>query len=125
LNSFPKIPIRNWRLTYNGLAQFDLFSNLFSALDLTHGYNSTYNINGFTSLIRYSEVNGAVDSKDALGNYLPFYQFSQITLFEQFVPLLGVDMRFKNNVTMNVEYRKSRALSFGLANSQLAQQKDQ
>jgi len=125
LSSFPKIPIPNWRLTYNGLSKMDLFSNLFSSFDLSHGYNSTYNVNSFSSLIRYGENNGAVSSRDVAGDFLPFYQFSQVTLYEQFVPLLGADMRFKNNVTMNVEYRKSRSLSFSLANSQLAQQKDQ
>ena len=62
--------------------------------------------------------------KDASGNFLPFYQFSQITLIEQFLPFLGVDVRLKNNMTMNVEYRKSRALSFSLSNGQLAQQKE-
>ncbi|RRN77882.1 cell surface protein SprA, partial [Pseudoxanthomonas sp. SGD-10] len=119
------IPVPNWRLTYNGLAKLPMFSNIFTSLDISHGYNSTYNVNSFSSLIRYSETNGAVSSRDAQRDFLPFYQFSQVTLYEQFVPLLGADMRFKNNMTMNLEYRKSRALSFSLANSQLAQQKDQ
>ncbi len=125
LNSFPKIPVPNWRLTYNGLAKLEMFNNIFTSFDISHGYNSTYNVNSFSSLIRYSETNGAVSSRDAQQDFLPFYQFSQVTLYEQFVPLLGADMRFKNNMTMNLEYRKSRALSFSLANSQLAQQKDQ
>ena len=43
---------------------------------------------------------------------------------EQFVPLLGIDIRLKNNVTTNFEYRKSRLLSFSLANNQMAQQKE-
>jgi cell surface protein SprA len=34
-------------------------------------------------------------------------------------------MRMKNNMTANVEYRKSRSMSLSLANSQLASQKDQ
>jgi cell surface protein SprA len=75
-------------------------------------------------LVRYQEINGGVNVKDANGNFLPFYQFSQVTLFEQFLPLLGVDVRLKNNMTLNLEYRKSRALSFSLSNGQLAQQKE-
>ncbi len=125
LNKFPKIPVPNWRITYNGLAKIEAISNIFSSLDLTHSYNSTYNVNGFNSLIRYAVGNGAVNVRDAENNFLPLYQFSQITLFEQFVPLLGIDMRLKNNMTANIEYRKSRALSLSLANSQLASQKDQ
>jgi cell surface protein SprA len=125
LNMFPKIPVPNWRVTYNGLTKIDAISNLFSAFDLTHAYNSTYNVNNYNSIIRYSTANGAVNVRDAENNFLPELQFSQITLFEQFVPLLGIDMRMKNNMTANVEYRKSRSLSLSLTNSQLASQKDQ
>jgi cell surface protein SprA len=40
------------------------------------------------------------------------------------VPLIGMAARFKNNMTANFEYRKSRALSLSLLNSQLAQQNE-
>jgi cell surface protein SprA len=40
------------------------------------------------------------------------------------VPLLGADVRFKNNVTANFEYRQSRILSLSMANSQLTQQNE-
>ncbi|HUH33371.1 MAG TPA: cell surface protein SprA, partial [Daejeonella sp.] len=125
LGGFPKIPIPNWNLTYNGLTKFDFFNNLFASFDLNHAYRSTYNVNGFNSLVRYQETNGGVSVRDANGDFLPRYQFSQVTLFEQFIPLLGLDMRLKNNMTTNFEYRKSRALSFSLANSQLAQLKEE
>lgn len=125
LSKFPKIPVPNWRLTYNGLVKVEAINKIFSAFDLSHSYSSTYNVNGFTSLIRYAETSGAVSVRDAQNDFLPFYQFSQVTLFEQFVPLLGIDMRLKNNMTANVEYRKSRSMSLSLSNSQLASQKDQ
>lgn len=124
LARFPKLPIPNWRITYNGLSKFNFFNDIFTSIDLNHGYRSTYSINGFNSLVRYEETNGAVSVRDASDNFLPYYQFSQVTLFEQFVPLLGVDVRLKNNMTINMEYRKTRALSFSLSNSQLAQQKE-
>ena len=125
LGGFPKIPIPNWNITYNGLSKYDFFSRFFTSFDLNHAYRSTYNINGFNSLVRYQQSNGGVNVRDANDNFLPEYQFSQVTLFEQFIPLLGVDMRLKNNMTTNFEYRKSRALSFSLANSQLAQLKEE
>lgn len=125
LNRFPSVPVPNWRITYNGLSKFRIFEEIFASFDLNHSYNSTYNVNGFNSLVRYRENNGAVSVRDASGNFLPFYQFSQISLFEQFVPLLGLDMRFRNSMTANFEYRKSRALSLSLSNSQLARQNDE
>lgn len=125
LSRFPSVPVPNWRITYNGLSKFRMFEEIFASFDLNHSYNSTYNVNGFNSLVRYQENNGAVSVRDASGNFLPFYQFSQISLFEQFVPLLGLDMRFRNSMTANFEYRKSRALSLSLSNSQLARQNDE
>ncbi|QJD98405.1 cell surface protein SprA [Mucilaginibacter robiniae] len=122
LNSFPQIPIPNWQITYNGLSRWPLISDLFDALDLRHGYRSTYTVSSYSSLIRYQETNGAVSVRDANSDFLPFYQFMQVTLFEQFVPLLGMDIRFKNSMTVSAEYRKSRTLSLSLLNSQLAQQ---
>ncbi|MBS7566064.1 cell surface protein SprA [Mucilaginibacter sp. Bleaf8] len=124
LNSFPQIPIPNWQLTYNGLSRIPLLNDIFESFDLRHGYRSTYNVNSYSSLIRYKEVNGASSERDVNQDFLPFYQFSQVSLFEQFVPLIGMDMRFKNSMTVNAEYRKSRAMSLSLLNSQLAQQNE-
>lgn len=119
---FPNIPIPNWQITYSGLGRLPFLAEIFDSFDLRHGYRSTYNVNGFSSIQRYHESNGGVDVRDANNDFLPNYQFSQITIFEQFVPLIGMDMRFKNSMTANFEYRKARTLSLSLANSQLAQQ---
>src|SRR5205085_6518662 len=119
---FPKIPIPNWQISYGGLGKLPFFANLFDSFDLKHGYRSSYNVSSFTSLLQYQEANGAANTKDANGDFLPFYQFSQVAIFEQFVPLLGADVRFKNSMTANFEYRKTRSLNLSLLNSQLAQQ---
>ncbi|NOW98173.1 cell surface protein SprA [Mucilaginibacter sp. SG564] len=124
LSQFPSIPIPNWQITYNGLSKIPFFQDIFDSFDLTHGYRSSYNVSGFTSLLQYQEANGAVNSRDLNNDFLPQYQFSQVTIFEQFVPLLGASIRFKNSMTTNVEYRQSRSLSLSLLNSQLAQQNE-
>jgi cell surface protein SprA len=124
LGQFPNIPIPNWQITYNGLSHVPLFMEWFDSFDVTHGYRSTYSVSGFTTLLQYQAANGAVSSRDANNDFLPYYQFSQVTIFEQFVPLIGLSGRFKNNMTANFEYRKSRSLSLSLLNSQLAQQNE-
>ncbi len=123
-SNFPNIPIPNWQITYNGLGRLPFLADLFDSFDLRHGYRSSYNVNGFNTIQRYHESNGSVDVRDVNNDFLPFYQFSQITIFEQFVPLIGADMRFHNSMTANLEFRKSRTLSLSLANSQLAQQNE-
>jgi cell surface protein SprA len=124
LGDFPSIPIPNWDLRYSGLSHIPFFANLFESVDIRNGYRSTYTIGNYATLLQYQTTNGAVSSRDENNDFLPQYQFSSITIFEQFVPLFGVDVRFKNNVTANLEYRQSRALNMSLSNSQLAEQNE-
>ena len=122
LGGFPGFPIPNWQITYNGLSKVPFLTSIFESVDLRDGYRSTYSVGSYTTLQQYQETNGHVSIRDANQDFLPYYQFSAVTIFEEFVPLLGIDVRFKNNVTANLEYRQSRALSLSLANSQLSQQ---
>lgn len=121
LSSMPKIPLPNWRITYGGLNRIPFLAEKFSELSLKHSYNSTYSINGFNSLLKYEEKNGYVSSKDVNQNFLPQYQFAQVSISERFAPLIGIDTRLKNNMTANFEINKTRLLALSLANSQLAQ----
>ncbi len=125
LGSFPNIPIPNWNVTYNGLNRIPLFSEFLTSFALRHGYSSRYSINGYNSLIRYSEANGWPSERDINDNFLPEFQFQQLSILEQFTPLLGFDARFKNNLTANMEYRRARTLNLSLQNSQLAMLSDQ
>jgi len=122
LSPFPNIPIPNWQITYNGLSHVGFFSDIFESFDITHGYRSSYNVSGYSTLLQYQAANGAVSSRDANNDFLPQYQFSSVTIFEQFVPLIGLNARFKNSMTANLEYRQSRSLSLSVLNSQLAQE---
>jgi cell surface protein SprA len=124
LTQFPDIPIPNWDIRYTGLSHIPFFSDLFESFDVKHGYRSSYNVSGFTSLLQYQAANGAVSSRDANSDFLPIYQFSSITIFEQFVPLIGFDARFKNSMTATLEYRQSRTLNLSVLNSQLSQQNE-
>lgn len=124
LGQFPVIPIPNWQITYNGLQRLPLFEDVFQSITLTHGYNSSYIVSNYNTLLQYRENNGHVTSRDVFANFLPKYQFSQITIVEQFAPLLGANMRFKNNITTEVSYRQQRLMSLSLLNSQLTQQNE-
>lgn len=122
LGQFPSTPIPNWQITYNGLSHMAFFADLFESVDISNGYRSSFNVSGYTTLLQYQTANGAVSSKDANNDFLPFKQFSTVTIFEQFEPLIGINARFKNSMTGTLEYRQSRSLSLSLLNSQLAQQ---
>ncbi|WP_369974455.1 cell surface protein SprA [Pedobacter sp. HMWF019] len=121
LNSFPKIPLPNWRINYSGLTRIPFLEEYFKSIDLRHSYRSVYSVTGFNSLLKYAERDGSVTSRDDNQNFLPHYQYSQVTIAEQFAPLIGIDTRLKSNVTANFEIGRTRLLGLSLANSQLAQ----
>ncbi|WGQ12518.1 cell surface protein SprA [Pedobacter gandavensis] len=121
LSSMPKIPLPNWRLNYRGLIGIPFLAERFSSIDLRHAYRSIYSISSFNSLLKYQENNGGVISRDLNDNFLPEFQYAQVTIAEQFSPLIGIDTRLKNNLTANFEIGRSRMLGLNMANSQLAQ----
>lgn len=123
-SKFPRIPLPNWRLSYSGLSELPFLSELITSMTISHGYHNQYTISGFQSTAMFEETNGFPSKLDANGNFLPKYQFQQISLFEQFAPLLGVDFRFRNGLTSNAEYRRSRNLNLSLQNSQLSMLSD-
>jgi cell surface protein SprA len=55
------------------------------------------------------------------GNFIPYFLVPNITISEQFSPLLEVDMTFTNQLSARVEYKKSRQLSLSLVDYQLAE----
>lgn len=120
LAQFPKIPIPSWNVNYTGLSEWNLLKEVVSSISITHGYNGLFTINGFQSTAIFAEQLGFPSQKDANGNFLPKYQFQQVSIIERFTPLLGVDVRFKNGLTLATEYRKDRTLNLSLQNSQLS-----
>lgn len=122
LKRFPKIPIPNWRLSYSGLTRIKWLKERFRKITVSHAYTSSYNINNFTRYSEYSENEGFPDRFFNEGdNYIPKYDLSVISIMEQFSPLFGVDVTFKNNISSKIEYKKSRNLSFSFINNQLTE----
>ncbi len=122
-NTFPQIPLPNWRINYNGLSKVKFFEQYFTSVTLMHSYRSTYNIGTFNSNINFSdpEGDGFTWVKDMTGNYLAQYEIGIVSINEQFSPLINLDMKWKNGMTNRVEFKKSRNLSLGLANHQLTE----
>lgn len=121
LSSLPKIPLPNWQVTYEGLTKIPYVAERFLSVSLRHNYFSLYSVNGFNSLLKYQETNGFVSSKDVNNNFLPEFQFAQVSISERFAPLVGVDTRLRNNLNAGVEINRTRLMALSLANSQLAQ----
>ena len=118
------MPKPNWRATYTGLSKIPGLSSIFSSITLTHGYNGTLRMNSFTSALLYRDPFkiGAPSFIDTVsGNYIPFYLVPNITMQEQFVPLIGIEVTTINKLSLKFEYKKSRTLSMSLIDYQLAE----
>ncbi len=118
------LPKPNWNITYNGLSRLKPFEKIFTNFTIRHGYNSTLSMNSFNTALLFQDPFrvGYPFFRDTLtGNYIPYFLVPNITISEQFSPLLEVDMTFTNQLSTRVEYRKSRQLSLSLVDYQLAE----
>ncbi len=118
MDIFPKIPMPNWRLTYTGLTRMEFFKQYFSSITIGHSYQCTYTVGNYMTNALF--VQGQ-DIRDALRNYIPQLDIGQITITEQFAPLINIDMVWINNILSKFEIRKSRNLALSFANNQLTE----
>ena len=118
------MPKPNWRATYTGLTKIPALAAIFSAITLTHGYNGTLSMNSYTSALLYRDPFrlGAPSFIDTVsGNYIPYFLVPNITMQEQFVPLIGIEVTTNKKLNLKFEYKKSRTLSMSLIDYQLSE----
>ena len=121
IDRFPKIPKPNWRITYDGLSRLKIFQSFLQTLKLTHGYRSTYSINSFSQNLLYQANNEQPFVLDTVRNFIPQYDFQQVSIAEQYSPLIGVDLVFKNSLQATFEYKRDRTVSLSYASIQITE----
>jgi cell surface protein SprA len=119
------MPKPNWNLTYNGLTRIKGLEKIFTNFTLRHGYNSTLSMNSFTTALLFQDyyLGAGIPSfiDPVTGNYVPYFLVPNISVSEQFNPLIGFDATFTNQIAARFEYKKSRTLSLSLIDYQLAE----
>lgn len=113
------VPLPNWRLTYNGLSRLPFFKEFLTNFNLTHGYRSTLSVNSFATDLDFQEDPDQLDPNSL--NFYSTFEIPDIVISEQFMPLIGVDMRFKKDLTANFDYKRSRQLSMSFFDYQLSE----
>lgn len=134
LSPFPKIPLPNWRIDYNGLSKLDIFKDKVQSITLSHSYKSTYTVGNYTSSLQYQRFIGLdTDLGDYNQSYYPFvldpvgnrivpiFIVNQVVLSEQFAPLIGVNIRTKDRLGIKVEYGTKRDVGLNISNSQVTE----
>ncbi len=131
LRPFPVIPLPNWRLDFAGLSKLPALRDVFSSVNVTHSYRSAFNINNYTNSLRYTDNftldNSFLDYRygtisDSTGQGLvPVYIMNQVSMIEQFAPLIGLNLRTKSNMNIRVDYKTDRNLALNLSNAQVTE----
>ena len=88
---------------------------VFTNFTVSHGYNSTLSMNSYNSALLFQDpfrlnYPGFIDT--LTGNFIPYFLVPNITISEQFAPLIDVDMQFTNQLTARFEYQKIKAIEF-------------
>ncbi len=118
------VPKPNWQISYTGLSRIPGLDKIFTNVSLTHAYNGSLGMNSFTSALLYQDVSrynypSFIDTVSK--NYIPFFLIPNITIQEQFAPLLGIDMSFTNQLNLKFSITKQRQLSLSLIDYQLSE----
>ncbi|WP_281226879.1 cell surface protein SprA [Flavobacterium aquiphilum] len=115
---FKSFPLPNWAIRYTGLMRYEFFKKNFKRFSLQQNYRASYTVNSFRSNFNYTkEPNGIDDS----GNYYSPTIMSNVTLVEQFNPLIRVDFELKNSMKLLTEIKRDRALSMSFDNNLLTE----
>ncbi|MBK5278663.1 MAG: cell surface protein SprA [Bacteroidia bacterium] len=132
LSPFPSIPLPNWRVDYTGLNKIEAFKDKFQSITLNHAYSSSYGVTNFSNSLEYTDVginvpledynNGVFATKpNSQGQLIPVYVISQVMISEQFAPLIGVNIRTKNKLTLRFDYKTKRDLSLNISNASVTE----
>ena len=118
------MPKPNWKIDYTGLSRISGLEKIFTNITLSHAYNGSLSMNGFTSALFYADSSryGYPSFYDTISkNYIPYFLVPNITITEQFAPLVGIDIMFTNQMQFKIEYTKQRTLSLSLIDFQLSE----
>ncbi|WP_369048016.1 cell surface protein SprA [Tenacibaculum sp. UWU-22] len=115
---FKNFPLPNWTFRYSGFMSNKWFKKNFSSFSISHGYKSTYTIEGYTNNLLY-EANNPSATNSATGNYQPKLLINSTTLIDEFSPLISVNLKTLSSLSFKGEIRKDRTLTLNFNNNTL------
>jgi cell surface protein SprA len=115
LNALKTLMLPNWRINYTGLSKIDFIKKYFRTFSINHSYRSTYTVSG------YQKSAATQDTFNLTSRIQPEYIISQVSLVEQFSPLINFDMTWQNSLLTRFEIRKDRNIMLSTANGQITE----
>jgi cell surface protein SprA len=115
------LPSPNWNVSYEGLAKLPAFQQLFSSVRISHSYSSNLTVNTFNSSAKWTEESLVVN--EVTSNYFSRFEIPTIVINETMNPLLGIDIKTKNDIRVRVDMRTNRNLAMSFIDFQLSETK--
>ena len=117
-----KIPLPNWRISYNGLSKVPGIDKVFQSINIQHGYTCMYQLGGYGTNVKFDPLQGDFqDLRDALNNFIPAIEAGAVSITESMNPIIGFDMTMKNSLQFKAEWRKTRNVTLSMANFQVSE----
>jgi cell surface protein SprA len=131
-SAFPRFPLPNWQIDYNGLSKLSAFKDIFTTFTISHKYSSEYRIGNYTSALEYQntallQLNNNFGSYvqpfvlNANGELVPILVLGQVQVSERFSPLIGINARTKSGANIRLDINRTREIGLNLANAQITE----
>lgn len=141
---FPKIPLPNWRIDYNGLTKLEPFKEIFSSVSINHAYSSSYQVSNYVNSNLYDAqghfsqlaINNEVENYNANGGFfgskyslqdtakqylVPVYVINSVIISETFAPLIGITLKTKSKLNLSFKYNTKRDVMLNVPNAQITE----
>ena len=115
----------NWSVTYNGLTRIAGLSRWFSQIAIKHDYRGIYRINSYESYTNWQGIEGTnlgeleLSGKQGSKRISLGEDVASISLSENFLPLIGLELTFRNGLSLSNQWRRSRSLTLALGAARL------
>ena len=127
LEQFPGLSamLPNWKMTYDGFLQMGNMKKWFKAFTVTHAYQCTYSVGGYSSYLNWVGVDGdyGFTMDELTQRPVPSspYNISSVAITEKFAPLIGLNVTLNNEIQISGEYRDSRTLNLNTSAGQVVE----
>ena len=128
LSAFPSLKsiLPNWKATYSGLIQIPFINKHFKSVTLEHQYSSVYTVGTFNSFLGWvgTDIDGiGYIQSVTTENPSPSspYSITAVSITEAFNPLFGINSIFLNNMSVKMQYNKTRNLSLNISSYQIVE----
>ncbi|TNE72929.1 cell surface protein SprA [bacterium] len=127
-NGYLPLPLPNWKINWSGLeTMFEFASDYISRISLSHSYSGGYRVDWAynrdleepRTFALYQQSGIQVTSK------AQSYEPTTVNIDQKFIPMVALNLTWKNNVSTRLQYDYSKIVSFSTSSSTMNESSSQ